>query len=181
MVDFFRVFLLFASIHSIACVLCTYFIILHSIFFLIVTRMLTRVLHRAGVRELSRFAVTIKRNRRYDAVALPLRNVVVQRRMSDVPAQPPPRIRRLSLAVSRQPTSMDVDIQHMNVDQLIAAQHDANAEADQSDANTDDDQQSDIATNEVEANSVQSMSAVQSTADYETDEIDMPIKQSNDE
>lgn len=104
-----------------------HFIFSHAI----VTRMLTRVLKRANVQELSRISVIVNRNRRYDAVALPLRNVIVQRRMSGVPAQQPPRIRRLSLAITRQPPGMNVDIQQGNVDQLIRNQSGANAETDE--------------------------------------------------
>lgn len=82
--------------------------------------MLTRVLQRAGVRELSKFSVIINRNRRYDAVALQLRNVIVQRRMSAQPqSQQPQRIRRHSLAIS-QPLSMNSGIiQQVNVDESI--------------------------------------------------------------
>lgn len=102
------------------------------------TRSISRALQRAGIIRLSiRSSVVIKRNGSFDAVLLPTRNVVINRRLSTsvAPSTQQPRIpaRRLSV----QPTSISVP-QQANVNQT---------------ANGDDSLSSTIVSNNMEVDS----------------------------
>lgn len=106
--------LLVFCLNSINILLCIYFFILF--FLLLVTRLVSRVLESAGIRQLSQFSVVIKRNRQYDAAGLQVRDVVIQRRLSVSSVQQPPnsrQARRLSVAaipingiLGQQPTTI---------------------------------------------------------------------------
>lgn len=88
-------------------------------FFVLVTRLITRVLHEAGFEKLSQCSVIIKRNRRFDAAALKQRNVTIPRRASNAtPAQAQIVQQRRRFSVAS--TSNNIASSPIGVQQLTA-------------------------------------------------------------